>query len=207
MFSTRFCVGSLAFVIYINDICNSSDPISFCLFADDTSLLYSHNNVDAAIQNLNLELHKISTWLLANKLCINVLKYNIVRFCANQYKYIQSIPLVLNGINLNQLKVTTFLGIYIDEHLTWKNHIKDVSIKISKHIGIMNRFKFFLPSNILLTIYNFFVLPYLTIAFSFGGVLQLSVTNYLLYKSGLFESFLMLVIRIIQLHFLNNLNF
>ena len=154
-------LGPLLFIIYINDICNSSDIISFCLFADDTSLLYSHNNVDAAIQNLNLELQKISTWLLANKLCINVLKSNYVIFCANQYKYTQSIPLVLNGISLNQVKVTKFLGIYIDEHLTWKYHINDVSSKLSKNVGIMNRLKFFLPSNILLTIYNSFVLPYL----------------------------------------------
>ena len=43
-------LGPLLFIIYIKDICNTSDIISFCLFADDTSLVYSDSNVDAAVQ-------------------------------------------------------------------------------------------------------------------------------------------------------------
>ena len=80
-------LGPLLFIIYRNAICNTSDTITFCLFADDTSLLYTHNNIDEAIYNLNIELRKLSTWLLANKLCINVLKSNYMIFCANQFKY------------------------------------------------------------------------------------------------------------------------
>ena len=47
-------LGPLLFILYINDICNTSDTITFCLFADDTSLLYTHNNIDEAIYNLNM---------------------------------------------------------------------------------------------------------------------------------------------------------
>ena len=154
-------LGPLLFILYINDICNTSDIITFCLFADDTSLLYTDKNVDLAVQNLNLELRKITTWLLANKLCINVLKSNYIIFCASQYKYIQSVPIILNDTNLDQAKGTKFLGIYIDENLTWKKHIDIITAKISKNIGVMNRLKYFLPSSILLTLYNSFVLPYL----------------------------------------------
>ena len=149
------------FILYINDICNTSDIITFCLFADDTSLLYTDKNVDLAVHNLNFELRKITTWLLANKLCINVLKSNYIIFCASQYKYTQSVPIILNDTNLDQAKDTKFLGIYIDENLSWKKHIDIITTKISKNIGVMNRLKYFLPRSILLTLYNSFVLPYL----------------------------------------------
>ena len=51
-------LGPQLCIIYVNDICNSSDKLSFCLFADDTSLSYNHQNVDQAIQDLNVELVK-----------------------------------------------------------------------------------------------------------------------------------------------------
>jgi exonuclease III len=163
-------LGPLLFIIYINDICNTSDTISFSLFADDTSLVYSHSNVDTAVSHLNFELLKISTWLLANKLCINVLKSNYIIFCPRQQKYTQTVPLILNGVNLQKVKSTKFLGIYIDENLNWKSHVDVVSSKISKTIGIMNRLRFFLPKNILITLYNSLVLPYLNYSIlTWGG--------------------------------------
>ena len=49
----------------------------------------------------------------------------------------------------------------IDSHLSWSNHINTLAAKISKNIGIMNRLKPVLPSNVLLTLYNSFILPFL----------------------------------------------
>lgn len=56
-------LGPLLFLIYINDICNSSKKLSFILFADDTNLLMSHKNLDTLIDKMNEELIKINTWL------------------------------------------------------------------------------------------------------------------------------------------------
>ena len=72
-----------------------------------------------------------------------------------------ALTLILNNSRLSQVKVTKFLGVIIDENLTWKNHIDELATKISKNIGIMNRLKHYLPSKILLTLYNSFVSPYL----------------------------------------------
>jgi hypothetical protein len=92
-------------------------------------------------------------------------------FCPRQRKYIQSVPLILNGIDLQRVTSTKFLGIRIDEKLSWKSHINDVASKISKNIGIINRLKKFLPSHVLLTLYNCFVLPYLSYSvLTWGGL-------------------------------------
>ena len=55
-----------------------------------------------------------------------------------------------------------FLGILIDEHLTWEPHIDYISSKISRGVGILNKLRYCLPTNVLLSIYNAIVLPYLT---------------------------------------------
>ena len=67
--------------------------------------------------------------------------------------YIQNskIPLV---------KSTRFLGVVIDDKLTWKDHINYIACKVSKSIGAINRLKKSIPLNILLMIYQSIVLPY-----------------------------------------------
>ena len=74
------------------------------------------------------------------------------------------VPLCLNGSALNQTKSCKFLGINIDENLSWKKHIDVLTTRISTNVGIMNRLKYFLPQKILLTLYNAFILSYLNYA-------------------------------------------
>ena len=73
-------LGSLLFFIYINDFHNSSDKLSFYLFADDTNLLYADKNVKSLEETVNNELLKVSEWLNANKLTLNAKKSNYVIF-------------------------------------------------------------------------------------------------------------------------------
>ena len=49
--------------------------------------------------------------------------------------------LVINGVPITQVITTKFLGVYyVDQHLTWKEHIKNISNKIAKNVGIIARF-------------------------------------------------------------------
>ena len=73
-------LGPLLFLLYINDIVLSSDLCKFTLFADDTSLFYSHKNKIEGSKILNAELTKIAEWLGANKLSLNVKKSKLLIF-------------------------------------------------------------------------------------------------------------------------------
>ena len=79
-------LGPLLFLIYINDIHNSSDKLSFYLFADDTNLLYADRNLKSLEETVNNELLKVSEWLNANKLTFNAKKSNYVIFRPYQRK-------------------------------------------------------------------------------------------------------------------------
>ena len=67
-------LGPLLFLIYINDIVNSSTILSFVLFADDTTVYVHNDSIDVTIQILNTELSKVASWFDSNKLTLNVNK-------------------------------------------------------------------------------------------------------------------------------------
>ena len=71
-------LGPLLFLIYINDIYKSSQILQFRLFADDTSILLANKNLETLQRTTNAELEKVSMWLLANKLSLNVSKSNFL---------------------------------------------------------------------------------------------------------------------------------
>ena len=73
-------LGPLLFLIYINDIVNSCSEANFILYADDTSLLASHNDFKTLIDSLNKNLAGISKWFKCNKLSLNVNKTQCIYF-------------------------------------------------------------------------------------------------------------------------------
>ena len=62
---------------------------------------------------------------------------------------------------IKQVRSAKFLGIYLDELLTWSDHLETIIGNISKTCGILNKLKYRLPQSILLNIYNTLILPYL----------------------------------------------
>ena len=61
-------LGPLLFLLYVNDLCRSSDKLSFYLFADDTNLRYADRDINSLERVVNGELSKVQEWLVANKL-------------------------------------------------------------------------------------------------------------------------------------------
>ena len=165
-------LGPLPFIIYMNDIREASENFQAILYADDTNLLsplcsFSTSTSLKDIQteqlseNINKELDNILQWLNTNKLSLNVKKTKCMIFHYRQRKMDNLIPnLKINSEPIERVTEFNFLGFTIDEHLNWSPHIQKVSNKISRTLGIMNRLKRFLPTNILRLIYNSLILPY-----------------------------------------------
>ncbi|CAL4123105.1 unnamed protein product [Meganyctiphanes norvegica] len=71
-------LGPLLFLLYINDMKNCSNLLKFIQFADDTTILFSHSNIAQLKLILESEVNKVITWLLANKLILNLIKTHYV---------------------------------------------------------------------------------------------------------------------------------
>ena len=118
-----FVLGPLLFLLYINDLQFASDLIDPTMFADDTNLFYSNKDINFAFLKVNDELQKINEWFISNKLSLNVKKNKYSFFHKSSKK--DNIPLVLPKLNINSSEIARtesikFLGVLLDENLSWK---------------------------------------------------------------------------------------
>ena len=74
----------------------------------------------------------------------------------------EELNVMLDNTALEGVKFTKFLGVLIDECLTWKNHINCISKTISRNIGVMNKLKHYIPYRISYTLYCTSISPYLS---------------------------------------------
>ena len=157
-------LGPLFFILF-NDIPRATSKFNVIMYADDTTLV-SHlenfgpmNDVNTLEQELNKEISQVNTWLLSNKLLLNVAKSKFMIF----FKFPRKIPklnITINGNLVEQVTNFNFLCITIDQHLTWNDHISKISIKVARVIGIMNKLKNIFPHQILRTLNNSLIHPH-----------------------------------------------
>ena len=158
-------LGPLLFIIYINEISQSSDKFDFLSYADDTTLSATLNKFstsdDMNISDLiNLELYKINEWLEINKLSLNANKSRFMIFHMPN-KHITLSILQISNTNIDKVNEFNFLGLTLDTRLDWKRHSNNTSNKISRTIGVLNKLKNVLPQHIKTIIYNTLILPHL----------------------------------------------
>ena len=154
-------LGPLLFLLYINDITKCSQILSFILFADDTNLFLNHHDVMTLYKIMNQELKKVTAWLTANKLSLNINKTNFIIFKSKRKKLNNKANVIIDEHTIEQVKYTKFLEIYIGAELSWKYHINHIASKISKMTGIMAKARHHLASKTLLTLYHTMINPYL----------------------------------------------
>ena len=148
-------LGPLLFIIYMNDIPNSSSEVNFILYADDTSIFTSIDlsNIQNSV-DINNELHKVSTWLRCNKLSLNISKTKFMFFHHHKKNIRGKVPEIkINNTDIARVQNFNFLGININENLSWKSHCDFLAGKLSKVAGILNKLKNWVPYIILKTIY------------------------------------------------------
>lgn len=158
-------LGPLLFLIYMNDLPNVSKLAKFVIFADDTNIVYS----DSSLANLqviaNNDLRNINNWFEINKLSLNTEKTKFIVFDKKEKLRLHSLEnlnVQLNNINIERVNETKFLGVILQDDLTWTSHIADKSKKISQISAILTRLKHDLPKQTLKTIYNALIEPHLT---------------------------------------------
>ena len=154
-------LGPLLFFIYINDLSLVCKHTSAILFADDTNLFTSGKDLKSLESTTNSELSHISLWLKVNKLSLNIKTTHYMIFWRRK-KLCHDVKLLIDGQNINEVQKTKFLGIIIDNQMTWKWHINYIAGKIARGIGMLIKARQFLNKVGLMSLYYSFIYPYLT---------------------------------------------
>jgi len=92
-------------------------------------------------------------------LTLNVEKTNFINFKSHRKIKPINLALTLEGSIIRQVDSTKFLGVFLDQHLSWKTYINYISQKIAKNIGIISRISYLLPKTIRLNLYYSLILP------------------------------------------------
>ena len=152
-------LGPLLFVIYINDLPQISHLAKFIMYADDANIILTGNSLEEVYQKLEYVAQDLVKWVDNNGLALNLKKTNYMIFTRKRNLNYREVT--ISGVNIARKSEARFLGVLMDENLTWSQHVSTVKMKMSRYIGIMYKLKKFLPLESRLQIYHSFVQSHL----------------------------------------------
>jgi hypothetical protein len=179
-------LGPLLFLLYINDLPTIIPKNnSIVLFANDTSILIKDaDNIDFNI-NINQSLTTIISWFNSNLLTLNFNKTHYVELKTKNYFEVQT-KVRYEHNDISNSTETKFLGLIIDETLSWNQHIELIATKLCSACYVLRNLEHIVPQTTLRTIYYAYIHSILSYGIILGGIL-LMLINYSSYKRKLFE--------------------
>ena len=133
------CLGPLLFLIFCNDLYKNLEFLECIQFGDDTTLYFGHKNKNFVLCCLEHDLEVISDWLRANKRTLNVNKTVFMLFDPKGKRTSEQLRFE-DKIIINSHK-TKFLGIWLNDNLSWEAHIRQLTIKIKRNMILLKRSK------------------------------------------------------------------
>lgn len=151
-------LGPLLFILYINDIFDCS-LFNCVLFADDAALIINAKKLKKLSKLLKCQSQLFYDWLVANKLTLNYKKTKYMIFTQKRpllKTQLKKMNLNINKNNIEQVYTFKYLGVYLDNKLSWQEHIQNLHVKLSKFTGIVYEIgkKFFFSIYYTSAIYN-----------------------------------------------------
>ena len=129
-------LGPLLFLIYVNDLPSAMQTVPR-FFADDTALLTTENNIDNLQHLTNSKLSRVSNWMLANNLEVNKAKTVALLVFPQTRKSTTFLTLNFDNQIVQPSESAKYLGIFVDEQLSFKPHIIFLEKKIARSVGVL----------------------------------------------------------------------
>ena len=160
-------LGPLLFIIHMNDLPAAVPDISITMYTDDTEIGRSLTSVIEIKQHLIPNFCKVYEWLECNKLSLNTIKTEfMISETNNRLNQLDNssvttpYTLCFHNFEIKRVKHTKYLGLIVDDTLTWNRHIEYISTKINRNIGVLKRTRNYLPRSCLITLYKTLIEPY-----------------------------------------------
>ena len=165
-------LGPLLFLLYINDLNKAVVHSKFHHFADDTNLLYASHSLKNLNKTVNFDLSNLVQWLRGNKISLNVNKTEVVVFRSPTKQIYKNLNFRLSGQKTDPKRCTKYLGVIIDEHLSFNEYMNTLKQKLNRTNGILAKLRYYVTADVLKTIYYAFFDSHMKYACHIWGQVQ-----------------------------------
>ena len=148
----------LLFVLHISDLPKCVLSCSIGMYADDTVIYFSSSNTGDIVETLQNDLDRVAQWMISSRLVLNEVKTKVMFFGTKQ-KLFGDINIQLHGKQVERVQKFSYLGVMLDEQISWKEHTEKICKKVSKRLGLLSRIRTCLTIEASKCIYNTIVQP------------------------------------------------
>ena len=138
-------------LIFSNDLHKVLENCHCILFADYTTIYFTHENLRFLQWNVLADLGKLADWFRANKLTLNLKK--TVGMLFTHKKLTEPMSLEMEGIVIPLVEQTKFLGIWLDQNLNWKYHVNNLVVKLKRNLNMLKESQYILNKHSMKFIY------------------------------------------------------
>lgn len=151
-------LSPILFLIFINDAFNLPLKGQIRMYADDSALNYENEDQQKLQQDMNHNIQILDDWFASNKMAMNVRKTQFMLFQTKNSKTdLTNFTVTLDNNKLDRVKSFKYLGLMLDENLTWEENVKYVANKIAPYVGILGRIKHTTHEKTKLQIYHAYI--------------------------------------------------
>lgn len=154
-------LGPLLFILFMNDIVLEIKDSEFEMYADDSTMCCHAKT----IQELNVMLTENSkpvyNWVENNRMVLNIAKTEsmLIGTIQRLRTAVDNFSIGEGEFKVTQVNTHKLLGIHVDSHLTWENHVSKLCGKIMSRLYILNKTKYLLPQSTRMDFYNGLIQP------------------------------------------------
>ena len=139
-------LGPVLFTIYINEIVSLLTDCFAHLYADDTVIYCIADTIELAIERLQLAFNTLQTFFVQLKLVLNASKTKFMVFTRAQHVDYSNLCIkTLKGSHIDRVSEYKYLGIWLDDKVTFNLHVDTLASKLRQKIGFLYRNKSIFP--------------------------------------------------------------
>lgn len=156
-------ISASLFLIFINDLLLLKFKGNIIAFADDVALRYSERNWETIWNALNNDLKILRKWCNNNKMIVNTNKTKFINFDLKKYRFEEVLKFHVdencrrdnncNCLKIEQVDNIKYLGVNIDETLSWTFHISQLQTQLRRNVRTFYFLRNYVSNDLLRTLY------------------------------------------------------